>query len=224
MVRRQVGRGFRFDPRPSRDRRRDHWLRRSLSRSGPHTCRPMPKACAPESRARAAPDRRGSAGARASESTDGRGAARVIRTSSPAIDIACWDILGQAAELPVATLIGGRYGEDFVLYRAISQEAPAEMAKKVAEYSERGLPALPAQGRAAIPSVDIERIRAVARGARSRRRPRRRREHGMAAAPGGSGRARGARRGRLHRATLRHLRGVPVGAAPDGSAVRPGRE
>ena len=37
------------------------------------------------------------------------------------IDIACWDLLGKAAGLPVCTLLGGRYGEDFVLYRAISQ-------------------------------------------------------------------------------------------------------
>ena len=36
------------------------------------------------------------------------------------IDIACWDILGQVSGLPVAVLLGGRYGPDFVLYRAIS--------------------------------------------------------------------------------------------------------
>jgi cis-L-3-hydroxyproline dehydratase len=36
------------------------------------------------------------------------------------IDIACWDILGQAAGLPVCELLGGRYGDDFHLYRAIS--------------------------------------------------------------------------------------------------------
>ena len=44
------------------------------------------------------------------------------------INIACWDILGQAAGLPICTLLGGRYGEDFVLYRAISQQSPDEMA------------------------------------------------------------------------------------------------
>src|SRR3954462_10152157 len=50
------------------------------------------------------------------------------------IDIACWDILGQACGLPVCELLGGRYGEDFHLYRAISQESPEEMAAKVAGY------------------------------------------------------------------------------------------
>jgi L-alanine-DL-glutamate epimerase-like enolase superfamily enzyme len=39
------------------------------------------------------------------------------------IDVACWDILGQASGLPVASLLGGRYGDDFVLYRAISQDS-----------------------------------------------------------------------------------------------------
>src|SRR6476659_9603394 len=36
------------------------------------------------------------------------------------VDIACWDLLGHAAGLPVCTLMGGRYGEAVRLYRAIS--------------------------------------------------------------------------------------------------------
>src|SRR3954447_25041350 len=39
------------------------------------------------------------------------------------LDMACWDILGKVTGQPVCTLLGGRYGEDFALYRAISQEA-----------------------------------------------------------------------------------------------------
>ncbi|HEY9514099.1 MAG TPA: mandelate racemase, partial [Gemmatimonadaceae bacterium] len=35
-----------------------------------------------------------------------------------AIDIACWDILGQACGVSVATLLGGHEGPDFALYRA----------------------------------------------------------------------------------------------------------
>src|SRR4051812_31745006 len=50
------------------------------------------------------------------------------------IDIACWDILGQATGLPVCELLGGRYGEDMHLYRAISQESPEEMADRVQRY------------------------------------------------------------------------------------------
>ena len=54
------------------------------------------------------------------------------------IDMACWDILGQVSGLPVCTLLGGRYGEDFVLYRAISQESPEAMAARVAGYRSEG--------------------------------------------------------------------------------------
>src|SRR5205823_5401702 len=54
------------------------------------------------------------------------------------IDMACWDLLGKATGQPVCTLLGGRYGEDFGLYRAISQEAPAAMAARVAGYRAEG--------------------------------------------------------------------------------------
>src|ERR1043165_1167441 len=54
------------------------------------------------------------------------------------IDIACWDILGQATGLPVCELLGGRYCDDVHLYRAITQEAPEVMAGKVAGYRAEG--------------------------------------------------------------------------------------
>src|SRR3982751_3782653 len=54
------------------------------------------------------------------------------------IDIACWDLLGQSAGLPVCTLMGGRFGERVRLYRAISQESPDAMAAKVAGYRAEG--------------------------------------------------------------------------------------
>lgn len=78
-----------------------------------------------------------------------------------AIDIACWDILGQAAGQPVCTLLGGRYGEDFCLYRAISQESPEEMAAKVAGYRDEGYRRFQLKV-GGDPDVDIERIRAAA--------------------------------------------------------------
>src|SRR6202050_2547240 len=55
-----------------------------------------------------------------------------------ALDVACWDILGKACGQPVATLLGGRFGEDFPLYRAISQDTPAAMADMVGVYRAQG--------------------------------------------------------------------------------------
>ena len=77
------------------------------------------------------------------------------------IDMACWDILGKTARLPVCTLLGGRYGEDFHLYRAISQEAPAAMASRVAEYRAQGYRRFQLKV-GGDPADDIARIRAVA--------------------------------------------------------------
>ena len=77
------------------------------------------------------------------------------------IDIACWDILGQATGMPVCELLGGRYGEDFHLYRAISQEDPDAMARKVAGYRAEGYKRFQLKV-GGDPDVDIERIRAVA--------------------------------------------------------------
>jgi L-alanine-DL-glutamate epimerase-like enolase superfamily enzyme len=76
------------------------------------------------------------------------------------IDIGCWDILGQAAGMPVCELLGGRYGDDFHLYRAISQESPDEMANRVAEYRAQGYRRFQLKV-GGDPDVDIERIRAV---------------------------------------------------------------
>lgn len=77
------------------------------------------------------------------------------------IDIACWDILGQACGLPVCTLLGGRWGDDFVLYRAISQQSPEEMAKNVQEYRGEGYRRFQLKV-GGDPNEDIARIHAVA--------------------------------------------------------------
>lgn len=54
------------------------------------------------------------------------------------IDIACWDLLGKAAGMPVFKLLGGLAQPDVKLYRAISQEEPQAMAKKIAGYKAEG--------------------------------------------------------------------------------------
>lgn len=77
-----------------------------------------------------------------------------------AIDMACWDILGKATGQAVCVLLGGRYGDDFGLYRAISQEAPEVMASKVSGYRAEGYRRFQLKV-GGDPHTDIERIRAV---------------------------------------------------------------
>ena len=77
-----------------------------------------------------------------------------------ALDMACWDLLGKAAALPACTLLGGRYGEDFALYRAISQQSPAEMARSAAAYRAEGYTKFQLKV-GGDPDTDIERVLAV---------------------------------------------------------------
>ena len=78
-----------------------------------------------------------------------------------ALDMACWDLLGKAAGLPAVTLLGGRFGDDFLLYRAISQEAPDAMAAKVAGYRAEGYRKFQLKVGGEV-EADIARIRACA--------------------------------------------------------------
>lgn len=77
------------------------------------------------------------------------------------IDIACWDILGQVAGLPVCELLGGRFGPDFVLYRAISQEPPERMAELVRTHLSAGYTRFQLKV-GGDPAEDVSRIRAAA--------------------------------------------------------------
>ncbi len=77
------------------------------------------------------------------------------------IDVACWDLLGQASGLPVCELLGGRYGEDVHLYRAISQDSPEAMADSVAGHRAEGYRRFQLKV-GGDPDIDIARIRAVA--------------------------------------------------------------
>ena len=78
-----------------------------------------------------------------------------------AIDIACWDILGQECSLPVVTLLGGRTGADFPLYRAISQDTPERMAASIASYRGEGYHKFQLKV-GGDPDTDIDRIHAAA--------------------------------------------------------------
>lgn len=78
-----------------------------------------------------------------------------------ALDMACWDILGQACGQSVATLLGGTYGSDFALYRAISQESPEAMATRVEQYRAEGYTKFQLKV-GGDPDTDVARIRAAA--------------------------------------------------------------
>lgn len=75
------------------------------------------------------------------------------------LDIACWDIFGQAANLPVAVLLGGRQVEDYPLYRAISQGEPEAMADDVRKYRSEGYRRFQLKV-GGDPDVDIRRVEA----------------------------------------------------------------
>src|SRR3954471_16436326 len=77
------------------------------------------------------------------------------------IDMACWDLLGKATGQPVCVLLGGRFGNDVGLYRAISQEAPDAMAARVAGYRAEGYRRFQLKV-GGDPADDIARIFAVA--------------------------------------------------------------
>ncbi len=76
------------------------------------------------------------------------------------LDIACWDILGKVTGLPLYTLLGGQAQEDVVLYRAISQQPPHEMADNVARYRAEGYRRFQLKV-GGDPNLDIARIRAA---------------------------------------------------------------
>ena len=78
-----------------------------------------------------------------------------------ALDMACWDILGQACGQPVVTLLGGRYGADFALYRAISQDTPEQMASMVGKYRAEGYTKFQLKSGSDV-ETDVARIHKVA--------------------------------------------------------------
>jgi L-alanine-DL-glutamate epimerase-like enolase superfamily enzyme len=56
-----------------------------------------------------------------------------------AVDIACWDVRGKAAGLPIAALLGGVLQKDFPLYEAVPLGSPESMASFVERRSSAGI-------------------------------------------------------------------------------------
>lgn len=81
-----------------------------------------------------------------------------------ALDIACWDILGKTAGLPVCTLLGGRFGADISLYRAITKDTPDAMVDWLLTFRSQGFGQFQLKVGGEV-DLDIERIKAVASAA-----------------------------------------------------------
>ena len=100
---------------------------------------------------------------------DIEGRARQMRKQLPAnttlrsaIEIALWDCLGKAANLPLFAVLGGRR-RAIVTDNTVGIETPAVMAERAAAFKARGFPAIKVKLGTDL-ATDLERIRAV-RGA-----------------------------------------------------------
>jgi L-alanine-DL-glutamate epimerase-like enolase superfamily enzyme len=79
------------------------------------------------------------------------------------LDVACWDILGQVAGLPVAALLGGVRQERVPLYVAVPLASPEEMRDFVAARRDEGVHHFQLKI-GGDPLEDAARVRAVADG------------------------------------------------------------
>ena len=73
-------------------------------------------------------------------------------------DIACWDVFGQAANLPIADLLGGCEREPSAIASSIPTDTPAQMLESIERYRARGY-RLHSVKIGADAALDIERIR-----------------------------------------------------------------
>lgn len=80
-------------------------------------------------------------------------------------DVACWDILGKATGLPVCELLGGRFGNDFPIYRSISRDSPQVMSESIRQHRQQGIRAWQLKVGGDDPNTDVERIRAAVESA-----------------------------------------------------------
>lgn len=81
-------------------------------------------------------------------------------SAKSAIDIACWDLLGKAANLPITTLIGGVTQDDFPLYEAVPLASPEQMVAFVMMRGNAGINAFQLKV-GNNPYEDVARIRSV---------------------------------------------------------------
>lgn len=89
---------------------------------------------------------------------------RAMTMARTAVEMACWDIVGKQAGMPLHRLWGGRYRETIPIIGYIQSAEPAVAAREAADFTQRGFGTLKVKlgmGEA----LDIELIRAVREGA-----------------------------------------------------------
>ncbi len=79
-----------------------------------------------------------------------------------ALDVACWDILGQAAGMPLWRLLGGEAAEPVPVNSSISTGTPDEMIALIREASAKGYRTHSAKVGGTDIAADIARIEAIA--------------------------------------------------------------
>ncbi|MSR03392.1 MAG: mandelate racemase [Gemmatimonadetes bacterium] len=77
-----------------------------------------------------------------------------------AVDMACWDLVGRAAGLPVSTLLGGRRQDRYPLYIAVPLDEPARMRDYVLARKAEGIRRFQLKVGGA-PAADAERVISV---------------------------------------------------------------
>lgn len=81
-----------------------------------------------------------------------------------AIDMACWDILGKAAGMPVCALLGGRLQDSYPLFVAVPVDTVESMAGHVDRDYAKGVRVFQVKV-GDDPRADVERVRAVVEAA-----------------------------------------------------------
>ncbi|CAN8064148.1 unnamed protein product [Agarophyton chilense] len=78
-----------------------------------------------------------------------------------ALDMACWDILGKHARLPLFALLGGKFQESVMLQASISTATPQSMCENISSYRNRGYKFFTCKIGGSDIDGDIERIRKI---------------------------------------------------------------
>ena len=83
-----------------------------------------------------------------------------VPTANAAIDIACFDLVGKALNVPAYTLLGGRYHEKFPITHVLSIASPEAMANEAEERVAAGYRSMKMKVGTGV-GEDVKRIEAV---------------------------------------------------------------